>query len=122
MFIIGEFAKVTGLTVKALRFYHQEGLLLPSYVETGTGYRYDAASKLDLARVIKSLRELEFWLIQIREIVQHSDDDSDLLEQFALRKIELQKRMDQDRNLMKMLSTIIQQESEAKEKMSQASS
>jgi hypothetical protein len=33
VFTIGEFSRITGLTVKALRFYHVEGLLLPSRVD-----------------------------------------------------------------------------------------
>jgi hypothetical protein len=38
MFTIGEFSKVAGLTVKTLRFYHEEGLLLPSFVDPRSGY------------------------------------------------------------------------------------
>ena len=40
MFTIGEFSKITGLTVKTLRFYHEEQLLVPSFVDPQTGYRY----------------------------------------------------------------------------------
>jgi DNA-binding transcriptional MerR regulator len=40
MFTIGEFSKVTGLSVKTLRFYHEEGLLVPTSVDDATGYRY----------------------------------------------------------------------------------
>ena len=32
MFTIGEFSKITGMTVKTLRFYHEEGLLVPSFI------------------------------------------------------------------------------------------
>ncbi|MEX2120445.1 MAG: MerR family DNA-binding transcriptional regulator [Pirellulales bacterium] len=39
-FSIGEFSKITGLTVKTLRFYHEQGLLVPSCVGEETGYRY----------------------------------------------------------------------------------
>ena len=37
---IGEFSKLSGLTVKTLRFYHEEGLLVPAFVDPDTGYRY----------------------------------------------------------------------------------
>ncbi len=37
MFSIGEFSKVTGLTVKTLRFYHEQGLLVPSCIDEETG-------------------------------------------------------------------------------------
>ena len=32
MFSIGEFSKITGLSVKTLRFYHEQGLLAPSSI------------------------------------------------------------------------------------------
>ncbi len=50
MFSIGEFSKLTGLTVKTLRFYHEQGLLKPSAVDDQTGYRYYAADKIEAAR------------------------------------------------------------------------
>ena len=39
MFSIGEFSKITGLTVKTLRFYHEQGVLKPSCIDDQTGYR-----------------------------------------------------------------------------------
>ena len=39
MLKIGEFSKMSQLTVKALRFYEKEGLLLPAAVDSLTGYR-----------------------------------------------------------------------------------
>ena len=52
MFSIGEFSKMTGLTVKTLRFYHDQGILEPSHVESGSGYRFYAPAKVETARVI----------------------------------------------------------------------
>ena len=44
MLRIGEFSKLSHLTVKALRFYEREGLLIPEYVDEWTGYRtYDTS-------------------------------------------------------------------------------
>src|SRR5580765_6779149 len=69
-FTIGEFSKITGLSVKTLRFYHEEGLLEPSSVDEQTGYRYYAAEKIEVARVICRLRELEFSLDEIGAILR----------------------------------------------------
>ena len=33
MFTIGEFSKITGLTIKALRLYHEKGILEPHVVD-----------------------------------------------------------------------------------------
>jgi hypothetical protein len=51
MFSIGEFSKLTQLTVKTLRFYHEEGLLIPAFVDPDTGYRYYDQSHLETALV-----------------------------------------------------------------------
>lgn len=42
MLSIGEFSRATGLTVKTLRFYHEQGILVPSQVDSGSGYRFYA--------------------------------------------------------------------------------
>ena len=39
MLKIGEFSKLSHLTVKALRFYEKEGILLPASTDKWTGYR-----------------------------------------------------------------------------------
>jgi DNA-binding transcriptional MerR regulator/effector-binding domain-containing protein len=78
MFTIGEFSRITGLTVKALRFYHEEGLLAPSCVDDQSGYRYYDASKVDVARTIAFLKQLDFSLAEIRELLQGGDDPAEL--------------------------------------------
>lgn len=77
MYSIGEFSKITGLTIKTLRFYHEKALLVPCVVDGGSKYRYYADSQVETARMIARLRGLEFSLEQITEIFasQHSDED-----------------------------------------------
>ena len=58
LYSIGEFSRITGLTVKALRFYHEQGLLSPVHIDLQTGYRYYAAGQAEAARAVKLLREL----------------------------------------------------------------
>jgi DNA-binding transcriptional MerR regulator/effector-binding domain-containing protein len=74
MFTIGEFSKITGLTVKTLRFYHEERLLEPTCVDDQSGYRYYDSSKVQAARVIAFLRSLEFSVAEIRELLTSGDD------------------------------------------------
>lgn len=40
MFSIGEFSKISGLSIKALRLYHEQGILVPEIVDQDTSYRY----------------------------------------------------------------------------------
>ena len=80
LFSIGEFSRATGLTVKALRFYHEQGVLKPAYVDPDNGYRFYAISQIDSAGVIAKLRELDFSVKTIAEIVRDCDDEEDILE------------------------------------------
>ena len=50
MFTIGEFSKIAGMSVKRLRFYHEEGLLVPASVDPRTNYRYYDEQNLKVAR------------------------------------------------------------------------
>jgi DNA-binding transcriptional MerR regulator len=70
---IGDFSRATLLSVKALRRYHQEDLLIPAEVDPDSGYRrYDLAQIPD-AQVIKRLRELDMPLEEIRGILHTAD-------------------------------------------------
>jgi DNA-binding transcriptional MerR regulator len=55
VFTIGEFSKITGLTAKTLRFYHEQGLLIPTSVDEETGYRHCDRSKIETAHSITHL-------------------------------------------------------------------
>jgi DNA-binding transcriptional MerR regulator len=79
VYSIGEFSRITGLSIKTLRFYHEQGLLAPSWVDEDTGYRYYAPAKVEIAQVITQLRALDLPLADIAEIMRTADEDSDLL-------------------------------------------
>jgi len=68
-FSIGEFSRISGLSVKTLRFYHENGLLEPARIDPVTDYRYYDATCIERARVIARLRELQFPLDDIARIL-----------------------------------------------------
>jgi len=70
---IGVFARLTGLTVRAVRHYGELGLLEPAYVDEDTGYRYYAPDQVEDAAAIRRLPFLELALDEIREIVEADD-------------------------------------------------
>jgi DNA-binding transcriptional MerR regulator len=70
---IGRFARLTGLTVKALRHYDELGLLRPTSVDAETGYRSYGAEQVRRAETIRALRRLELPLDDIA-IVLATDD------------------------------------------------
>jgi effector-binding domain-containing protein len=70
---IGRFARLAGLTVRAVRHYGELGLLQPVYVDPETGYRYYTSGQLVNAAAIRRLRFLELALDEIREIISADD-------------------------------------------------
>lgn len=76
MMKIGEFSKLSHLTVKALRFYEKEGLLIPASIDSWNGYRFYETSQLKSAAKIKSYRQLGFSINEIRDILNGKDTRS----------------------------------------------
>lgn len=120
MYSIGEFSKITGLTVKTLRFYHEQGVLVPSQVDEQTGYRYYAAGKIETARVIAELRKLAFTLADIAEILSNCDDEADMLDYLVGQRQLVQEKLRAYRQIGTALDQIIRREQEAREAMNDA--
>ncbi len=66
---IGEFARQSQLSPKALRRYDELGLLPPAYVDAASGYRYYEAAQLEQARLVAALRQLQVPLVAIKVIL-----------------------------------------------------
>jgi DNA-binding transcriptional MerR regulator len=66
---IGRFARLSGLSIGALRHLHELGLLEPARVDSATGYRSYRREQLEDARLIAHLRELDLSLDQVRAIL-----------------------------------------------------
>jgi DNA-binding transcriptional MerR regulator len=70
---IGDFARASWLSVKALRAYHEMGLLVPAEVDPRTGYRSYSGGQLVEAAVIRRLRQLDVPLESIRAVIDARD-------------------------------------------------
>jgi len=70
---IGDFSRMTHLSVKALRHYHDVGLLVPAEIDPASGYRFYEPGQVPLAQVIRRFRDLGMPLNEIREVLQASD-------------------------------------------------
>lgn len=91
MLKIGEFSKLSMLTVKALRFYEKQGLLIPAKVDERSGYRLYETNQLETAAKIKALRQLDFSVDEIKSYL----NGTPLKKALAAKEAELkQKRTD----------------------------
>ena len=70
---IGEFARLGAISIKALRFYDEIGLLRPADVDVRTRYRFYDASQLQDLAAIRALQDLGASLTDIRRVLTRSE-------------------------------------------------
>jgi DNA-binding transcriptional MerR regulator len=70
---IGDFSRMTYLSVKALRHYHDIGVLEPAEIDPSSGYRFYLPSQVGIAQMIRRLRDLGMPLDEVRTILQSPD-------------------------------------------------
>jgi DNA-binding transcriptional MerR regulator len=70
---IGDFSRMTFLSVKTLRHYHEVGLLPPAEIDPDTGYRRYDLGQVPTAQVIRRLRELGMSLDAVRVVIEAPD-------------------------------------------------
>jgi DNA-binding transcriptional MerR regulator len=66
---VGDFSRMTHLSVSTLRHYHDVGLLEPAEVNPETGYRYYAPEQIGSAQVIRRLRDLQMPVPDIKAVL-----------------------------------------------------
>lgn len=90
---IGRFARLSGLSIGALRHYDELDLLRPADVDRFTGYRRYRPAQLEVARTIGRLRDLEVPIEEIRDVLG-SDDPGERRRRIGTHERRLQARLD----------------------------
>lgn len=81
MLTIGEIARIYGITLRALRFYEQRGLLKP--MRRGGARFYDSTQKARLQLILKG-KHLGFTLSEISDLLDSEPTNAAPAEDFAL--------------------------------------
>ena len=97
MFRIGDFSKLTRVSIKALRFYDEVGLLKPTYVDRDTGYRYYSATLLPRLNRIVAFKELGLSLGEIGHLLEGDLPVDRVRESLQNRRAELTRRIERKR-------------------------
>ncbi len=84
MFKIGEFSKLSQVTVKTLRYYDESGLLKPAEVGRFTSYRYYSADQWPRLNRVLALKELGLLLGQIARLLDEGLSPDQLRGMFKL--------------------------------------
>jgi DNA-binding transcriptional MerR regulator len=93
MFKIGDFSKLSRVSVKTLRYYDELGLLEPAHVDHFTGYRYYSAGQLPRLNRILALKDLGFSLEQTARLLEGTLAPSQMREILLMKQSELQQRV-----------------------------
>jgi DNA-binding transcriptional MerR regulator/effector-binding domain-containing protein len=106
MLSIGRFARLTGVTVKALRHYDELGLLRPAHVDEWTGYRWYERAQVREAVAVRRLRSLRVPLDEVAVLIR-SDDES-LRESLAVHRARLEGELVDTRQILTELDALIE--------------
>lgn len=96
MLSIGDLARHTRISVRMLRYYDENGLVVPEQVDAGTGYRWYAASQVGRVNALIALKELGFTLAQCRSILDEHVSVAELRGMLRLRQAELAEQIETD--------------------------
>lgn len=106
LFKIGEFSKISGFSVKTLRYYDEIDLFKPSEVDLFTGYRYYKKEQLKDLKFINILKNIGFSLEEIKNNWNNFSDElliykkMELLKQIETKKESI-RRIDEIRSKLK---------------------
>lgn len=75
MFKIGDFSKLTRVSVRMLRYYDEVGLFKPAKIDDFTGYRYYSSKQISDINLIVSLRDMSFNVADIAVFMKEKSDE-----------------------------------------------
>lgn len=105
LYSIGEVSKIKEVTIKALRYYHKMGILIPRYVDKITGYRYYSIDQFIYIDIIKGCRALGTSIVELQEIFKECDTDK-LLKFLQLKRYEAEENINKMKEIIKNIDTL----------------
>ncbi len=107
---IGDFSKISRLSIKTLRYYHEVGLLCPTRIDNESGYRYYNDNCIEKAHIINELKALEFSISDIKEILANYNEDTDIAAYMKKRLEDINKKLNHYTEIQHKISYFIKQD------------
>ena len=107
MLKIGDFSKLSRVSIRMLRHYDEIGLLVPESTDKFTGYRYYSETQLPVMARINALKDMGFGLASIAELLKCYDDPQALSRYLSLRHLELQEEAENTARRLHLLESAI---------------
>jgi DNA-binding transcriptional MerR regulator len=103
---IGDFAVMTSLSRKALRHYHDIGILEPVHIDAHTGYRYYDTSQVDHAHIIRRFRSLGMSIPDVKALLT-TDDAAGRTEIIRTHLAQMEEQLQQTRDTVGALRELL---------------
>ncbi len=107
MLKIGDFSKLSRISIRMLRHYDEIGLLVPKSIDDFTNYRYYSEEQLAIAGRITALKEMGFSLTTIIEILKNYNDPKALSEFLVVKQAEVEAEAEEIKQRLLLLETAI---------------
>lgn len=106
MFKIGEFSKLTQVSIRMLRYYDEVGLLKPEYIDKLTGYRMYSADQIPVLQKIILLRDIKFKIAEIKKIIL-SREQINISDELEKKKREIQQKIELEKKSIAKIESAI---------------
>lgn len=108
MIKIGEFSKLSRISIRMLRYYDEMGLLRPIYIDDVSGYRYYQVEQLADACRISMLKDMGFGLSAISQLLPHFQERDVMENALCQKKAELISDMQALQTRLRLLDTALE--------------
>lgn len=107
MLKIGDFSRLTRVSIRMLRHYDERGLLKPERIDNFTGYRFYSIEQIPRVNRIQALKEMGFCLSEISGLMERDLDSKQLLILLGNRKREILKMINNEKGKLLKVETLI---------------
>lgn len=108
MLKIGDFSKLSRVSIRMLRHYDEIGLLHPVKIDPETGYRYYSENQLPVAGRIRALKDMGFGLTAVGEMLDHYGDKALVEHHLRRKQEELREQSRQTAYRLRLLDTALE--------------
>lgn len=107
MLKIGDFSKLCKVTIKALRYYDELGILKPDYIDKSNGYRYYNIEKLKIASEIITYKELGLSLEQISYIILNNPEPGEIYKLLVRKRTEVNQIINSEEKKLLRINSVM---------------
>jgi len=106
MFKIGEFSKLTQVSIRMLRYYDEIGILKPANIDLFTGYRMYSAEQISVLQKVILLRDTKFSTAEIKEIIL-GHKELNIVDELQKKKMQINKGIDIEKQRIEKINNAI---------------